>query len=527
MNTPLTNQHILLGVTGSIAAYKAVELASRLTQAGAQVDVILTQAALQFITPLTFQSVTGRKAYSDADLWGGQAHILHVGMGRQADLLAIAPCSANTLAKLAHGIADNLLTVTALAAHCPILVAPAMDAGMYGHAATQANVETLRQRGVIFVGPAEGRMASGLVGLGRMVEPGEIGAQIRLICARSGPLAGKKLVVTAGGTQEPIDPVRVVANRSSGKQGFALAQAALDAGANVTLIAGPVSLNTPVGARRINVQTAQEMLNAVLAEVVEGQADSLIMAAAVADFRPSSPAEQKIKKESGAPEITLERTPDILAAVAAQKADSGFPRVAVGFAAESEALLENARKKLVGKKLDLIAANDISATDAGFAVDNNRVTLLDAHGTEALPLMSKDEVAARIIARVVQLIQKSSADPACPDLLVHLCSQAAWQAAQQAGGYRPASLETEHFIHLSRPEQILRVANALYRGTPDLILLWLDPIKLTSALRWEAVEDDTFPHLYGPLNLEAVVGISAFPCDEDGMFHRLPHSAED
>ncbi|MFZ6026669.1 MAG: bifunctional phosphopantothenoylcysteine decarboxylase/phosphopantothenate--cysteine ligase CoaBC [Chloroflexota bacterium] len=408
MSSPLDAKHIVLGVTGSIAAYKAAELASRLTQAGAQVNVLLTRAAEAFVTPLTFQSVTGRKAYTDDDLWGGQAHVLHVGMGHSADMLVIAPCSANSLAKLANGLADNLLSVTALSAGgrtdppCPIVIAPAMDVGMYGHPATQANVAALRARGVTFVGPVEGRMASGLSGLGRFVEPAEIYGHIRCKLAQSGPLAGRKIVVTAGGTQEPIDPVRVIANRSSGKQGFALAQAALDLGAGVTLIAGPVSLPTPVGAHRIDVRTAAEMLSAVLAETAD--ADALLMAAAVADFCPATPSGQKIKKESGVPTITLQANPDILLEVSRRKAETGFPGVVVGFAAESQALLENARRKLDAKKLDLIVANDISASDAGFAVDTNRVTLLDAGGAENLPLLGKDAVAEAVLARVMGLL---------------------------------------------------------------------------------------------------------------------------
>jgi phosphopantothenoylcysteine decarboxylase/phosphopantothenate--cysteine ligase len=403
MPNPLLSKHILLGVTGSIAAYKAADLASKLTQAGAQVDVILTQSAAQFVAPLSFQSVTGRKAYTDADLWGGQAHVLHVGMGHSADLLLIAPCSANTLAKLAHGIADNLLTITALAMRNQVILAPAMDVGMYTHPVTQANVEILRQRGVGFIGPAEGRMASGLAGLGRFVEPSEILGGVRLALAMNGPLAGKKVVITAGGTQEPIDPVRVIANRSSGKQGFALAQAALDLGAAVTLIAGPVGLAAPVGARRLDVSTAQQMLEAVLAETAD--ADALIMAAAVADFRPANPAGQKIKKEGGIPTISLERTPDILGAVAARRAESNTPRVVVGFAAESQSLIENAQRKLESKKLELIVANDICAADAGFAVDTNRVTLLDKTGAETLPLMSKADVAEAVLARVASLLR--------------------------------------------------------------------------------------------------------------------------
>lgn len=409
MANPIQDKHILLGVTGSIACYKAADLASKLAQAGAKVEVILTAAAQNFVAPLTFQSVTGQRAYTDTDLWGNEGHIQHIGLGKGADLLVIAPASANTLAKLAHGIADNLLSVTALAAVCPLLVAPAMDGGMFMHPATQANLEILRQRGAVVVGPAQGHLASGLVGIGRMVEPVDIFGHIRSLLARSGALHGCRVVVTAGGTQEPIDPVRMIANRSSGKQGFALAQAALDAGAEVTLISGPVALNTPAGAQRVDVRTAQEMLAAVLAAL--HQADVLIMAAAVADFRPAVAANQKIKKDSGVPEIHLEPTPDILAAVAEAKLRSGWPRVTVGFAAESQALLENAARKLEAKKLDLIVANDISQADAGFSVDTNRVTLLFANGRrESAPLLEKTEVAQLVIASVIDQILKTTRD---------------------------------------------------------------------------------------------------------------------
>jgi phosphopantothenoylcysteine decarboxylase/phosphopantothenate--cysteine ligase len=400
---PLKDKTILLGVTGSIAAYKAADLASKLTQAGATVTVILTQSALKFVTPLTFESVTGRKAYTDADLWGGEAHIIHVGLGHSTELILIAPATANTIARLAHGLADNLLTVTTLAARCPILVAPAMDAGMFNHPSTQANVDILRARGVSFIGPASGHLASGLEGVGRMVEPAEILAQARYLLAQGGPLAGRRVVVTAGGTMEPIDPVRAITNRSSGKQGFALAQAALDAGAMVSLISGPVALPTPVGAVRRDVTTAAEMLAAVLDEIPGS--DALLMAAAVADFRPTVTSKAKIKKDSGLSEIRLESTPDILAEVAKRRKESGFPRVVVGFAAESQDLLANALDKLQRKSLDLIVANDITAEDSGFAVDTNRVIVLSADGgRENLPLMSKYEVADHVISRVVHLL---------------------------------------------------------------------------------------------------------------------------
>jgi phosphopantothenoylcysteine decarboxylase/phosphopantothenate--cysteine ligase len=399
----LTDKAILLGVTGSIAAYKAAELASRLAQAGAQVDAILTGRAEHFVTPLTFQSVTGRKAYTDADLWGGEAHVLHVGLGRAADLLVIAPCTANTLAKLAHGLADNLLTITALAATCPLLIAPAMDGGMFEHPATQDNLRTLTERGATLAGPAQGHLASGLSGVGRMLEPLELVGHIRRILGRQGKLAGKKIVVTAGGTQEPIDPVRFIANRSSGKQGYALAQAALDLGAEVILISS-VDLPAPVGAALVKVGTVAELQAAVLSETAE--ADALVMAAAPADFRPKTAAENKLKKRDGLPQLALEFAPDILEALAAQRAGKGRPQVVVGFAAESRDLLENATAKLKSKNLDIIAANDVSASDAGFAVDTNRISLLHADGqVEALPLMSKQEVAEVILERVAALLE--------------------------------------------------------------------------------------------------------------------------
>jgi phosphopantothenoylcysteine decarboxylase/phosphopantothenate--cysteine ligase len=400
----LNNKRIILGVTGSIAAYKAADLASKLTQAGAQVDVILSAAAEKFVTPLTFQSVTGRGAYTDTDLWGNEAHVLHVGLGHSADLLMIAPCTANTIAKLAHGQADTLLTVTALAAQCPLVLAPAMDGGMYDHPATQENLDTLRKRGAFIIEPAQGHLASGLVGVGRLPETNELLGHARLVLGHNGLLTGKKVIVTAGGTQEPLDPVRVLTNRSSGKQGYALAQAALDAGAQVTLITTPTSLIPPVGARIVNVETARQMLDAVLKE--SSESDALIMAAAVADFRPKNMAKDKIKKEGGVPQIELEGTEDILKTVADQLSGKKRPRAVVGFAAESQNLLQNATVKLQSKNLDLIAANDISAGDAGFAVETNRITLLFADGRkESLSLMSKSEAAEVIIDRIASLLE--------------------------------------------------------------------------------------------------------------------------
>ena len=403
---PLNGKRIILGVSGSIACYKAADLASKLSQAGAQVTAILTQAATQFTTPLTFQSVTGRRAYTDADLWGNEAHVLHVGLGHQADLLVIAPATANTLVKLATGTADDLLSVTALAATCPLVIAPAMDGGMFTHPATQANVQCLTERGALILGPEEGHLASGLVAKGRMTEPLTLLGRIRHLLAQQGPLQGKKVVVSAGGTREAVDPVRYLTNHSSGKQGFAIAQAALDAGAAVTLIT-TAPLPTPSGAKRIDVDSAQEMLAAVLEETQ--RADALVMAAAVADFRPAQVAAQKIKKQGGVPTLELAANPDILAEVAKQRRSSHYPRVVVGFAAETQNLLHNAQSKLERKALDLIVANDVSATDAGFAVDTNRVTLLYADGTqESLPLQSKTAVAERVVTEIIQRLNSAN-----------------------------------------------------------------------------------------------------------------------
>lgn len=400
----LHERRILLGVTGSIAAYKAADLASKLTQAGALVDVILSDAAQKFILPITFQSVTGRPVYTDVDLWESEGHILHVGLAGDADLFMIAPITANTIGKLAHGLADSLLTVTALAVNCPLILAPAMDAHMYANPAVRDNLALLRERGVVVLEPAEGRMASGLIGKGRLIETWELIGHIRREFGRKGPLAGLRFIVTAGGTQEPIDAVRTITNRSSGKQGFALAQAALDRGADVVLVTGPSHLQTPIGAKRIDVRTASEMQDAILKELE--RTDVLLMAAAVADFRTAQTTPEKIKRRKGIPQIQLEPTDDILELVASSRREDGWPRLVVGFAAESEDLVANARAKLVEKNLALIVANDITALDAGFEVDTNQVTLIDAEGgVQELPLMTKVEVAESVLQRVLQLLE--------------------------------------------------------------------------------------------------------------------------
>jgi phosphopantothenoylcysteine decarboxylase/phosphopantothenate--cysteine ligase len=340
-------------------------------------------------------------------MWNLEEHVQHVGLGETADLLLVAPATANTIAKLAYGLADNLLTVTALAARCPIVIAPAMDGGMYEHEATQANIATLQVRGVQLVGPTSGRMASGLVGLGRMLETAELLAQVRLVLAQKGSMAGRHVVVSAGPTREPLDPVRFISNRSTGRQGLAVAQAALDAGARVTLVAGPLSDPVPIGVDHVPVQTTQEMADAVLGAV--GDADALFMVAAVADFRPNSTSDRKIKKtetdESWGMAIGLEKTLDILSAVKEQRDKMGFPRIVLGFAAETHDAFEYGRQKLLRKGLNFIAVNDVLAEGAGFEVPTNRIVLLSSAGVvEEMPLLSKTEVAERLVAHVAKTL---------------------------------------------------------------------------------------------------------------------------
>ncbi len=398
----LHQAHIVLGVTGGIAAYKAADLASKLVQAGATVDVVMTEAATRFVGPLTFQALTGRPVHIDPFRLLEQTEMAHLSLAQRAHVLVIAPATANTIAKLAHGFADNLLCAVALATQSPLILAPAMDTDMWEHPATQENLEVLRRRGAWVVGPGEGRLASGRIGQGRMAEVGEIVGTIRLVLGRDGPLAGKHVLVTAGGTQEPLDPVRYLGNRSSGKMGYALAQTALERGAAVTLVTAPTALHPPVGAKRVEVHTAEEMRAAVL-DALPG-CDILVMAAAVADFRPAEVAGQKIKKGAAGLTVRLERTPDILAEVAAERERSGRPALVVGFAAETENLLRNARAKIESKRLDLIVANDVSSPDSGFGVDTNRVTLLDRDGLEqTLPLLPKEEVAGRVWDWVIRV----------------------------------------------------------------------------------------------------------------------------
>ena len=393
----LKDSSIALAITGSIAAYKAADLASKLTQAGARVDVLMTQAGARFITPLTLRGLTGRPVFLDMFDPNTELAEEHVEVARRSDAVIVAPASATTIARLAHGLADDVVSLTVLATQAPVLIAPAMDNQMFENAATQANLETLRQRGYLIVGPAEGRLASGQTGLGRLVETDALLGAIRQALGREGDLAGRQVVVSAGGTHEAIDPVRFVGNRSSGKMGFALAEAARDRGAKVTLVTAPVALGCPYGVRLVAVESAAEMRTALAAAC--GDADALIMAAAVADFQPARSAEHKIKKagKSGLT-LELEPTPDILSELRGDY-------IRVGFKAESRDLLDNARRMLEQKALDLVVANDVTAADAGFGTDTNRVTLIAASGeAEELPLLPKYDVAHRVLDRVVALL---------------------------------------------------------------------------------------------------------------------------
>lgn len=397
-------KRIVLGVTGSIAAYKAADLASKLTQAGAEVHTVMTEAAKKFITPLTFQAVTGQPVYDD--LWRAAdgampTHIAHVGLAESADVILIAPATANTIAQIAHGFANDLLSVTVLAARCPIVIAPAMDGGMYENAATQANVQILRERGITILEPAWGRFASGLEGRGRLPETPMLMGELRRILGKHGVLKGKHIVVTAGGTQEALDPVRYITNRSSGKQGYAIAQAAVDAGAQVTLITSTKHLPEVIGAAMIPVHSTDEMLKAVQDHA---HCDALIMAAAVADFRPASVSHQKIKKkDDGGLTLQLEKNPDILWTIGQQRLITGLPHVLVGFAAETNDLLDHAHAKLTKKNADMIVANDVSSEGAGFEGDTNIVTLLTHENPpQTLEKMSKTQVAETVIAWIGQ-----------------------------------------------------------------------------------------------------------------------------
>ena len=391
----MPERNVVLGVTGSSAADKAGDLASKLTQAGVAVHAVMTESATKLVGPASFRAITGQPVSTNMFELTNSFSIEHVSLAEVADLLVIAPATANVLAKIAHGIADDLLTCTALATRAPILVAPAMHTTMWENPATQGNVETLRRRGVGFVGPAEGRLASGGIGVGRFAPVHEILGEALRILGRKGDLAGARIVVSAAGTREPIDPIRFLGNRSSGKMGFAVAEAARDRGADVTLVSGPTLLPPPSGMSIVKVETAEEMHRAV--ETACEEADVLIMAAGVGDYTPAAPASEKLKKGEDELLLRLTRTEDILSAV------RDIP-VRVGFAAETENLIENARRKLSGKHLNLIVANEIGAAEAPFGSDVNRAVLIDAETEEELPLLAKRGLADRILDRVVGLL---------------------------------------------------------------------------------------------------------------------------
>ncbi|HKU48155.1 MAG TPA: bifunctional phosphopantothenoylcysteine decarboxylase/phosphopantothenate--cysteine ligase CoaBC [Burkholderiales bacterium] len=391
----LTGKRILLGMTGGIAAYKAAELTRLLVKAGADVRVAMTEAATRFVGTATMQALSGQPVWTG--LWDERVKdaMGHIELSRDRDLILVAPASADFMAKLAHGLADDLLSTLCIARRCPLMVAPAMNVEMWQNAATQRNAEALRADGVQIVGPASGGQACGELGMGRMTEPADILADVQFFF-QPGSLAGKKVLVTAGPTEEPIDPVRVITNASSGKMGYAVARAAREAGAEVTLISGPVSLPTPAGVARVDVRTAQEMFEAVKKDA--RGADVFISVAAVADYRVKNPSKQKIKKGNGAPRLELEENPDILAWVAALPK----PPFCVGFAAESENLAANAKAKLAKKKLPLIAAN---IAQHAIGREDNAITLYDAQGEHPLGHGAKLDLARRLIEQVASRLK--------------------------------------------------------------------------------------------------------------------------
>jgi phosphopantothenoylcysteine decarboxylase/phosphopantothenate--cysteine ligase len=395
--TVLRGARILLAVTGGIAAYKSADLASKLVQAGAVVDVTLSATARRFVGPSTFEALTKRPVHGDVFEPWTESSFGHITLGHQTDAIVVSPATAHTIARLAHGFADDMLGAAVLSTTAPLLIVPAMEHLMYHHPATQANLATLRARGAVQVGPERGRLASGEEGDGRLPSTETIVGAIRMILGRNGPLTGRRVVVSAGGTQEPIDPVRFIGNRSSGLMGYALAQAAIDAGAATALVSGPTHLPAPYGVNLINVATATGMLAAIEHEIAS--ADALIMAAAVADFRPATPSDSKIKKSDrdDAPTIALTRNPDILASI------DRPGLVKIGFAAETDDLIENARKKIAAKGLAMIVANDATSTIG--RASSTAVLLTPDGRTEALPTLPKEELAAIVIARLASILR--------------------------------------------------------------------------------------------------------------------------
>ena len=395
----LTGKKIVVGVTGGIAAYKACELVSRLKKRGAQVRVVLTEHACQFVQPLTFETLSGNPAYTDS--FDRKYEIGHVALAKWADLLLIAPATANCMAKIACGVADDLLSTTCLAVRCPVLAAPAMNSAMWRNPATQANLELLRSRGLRFVGPEAGRLACGDDDVGRMSEPEQIVKAVEAILNPLRDLEGLNVLVTAGPTVERIDPVRYITNRSTGKMGYALAEAARDRGANVTLVSGPTSLTAPQGVEFVRIESSAQLCAAVLER--GESADVVIQAAAPADFRPKNVSDRKIKKTGESMTLELEATTDIAAELGRRKQPG---QILVAFAAETNDVMDNARGKLAKKNADMVVANDVSRSDAGFGVDTNVITLITASDVRALEKMSKRAAADAILSRVRELRDK-------------------------------------------------------------------------------------------------------------------------
>jgi len=413
---------IALGVTGGIGAYKAVEVCRGLQKRGHDVQAVMTRSARRFVTPLTFEAITRRPVITSQWRPGMNADIEHIAVADHADLLLVAPCTANVIGKFANGIADDFLTSLYLATRAPVLIAPAMNSNMLAHAAVRENLETLQRRGVQFVEPGEGYLACGWVGKGRLAEPDEIvEAAVRVLAGTAAPavalpalpdsaLRGRKVLVTAGPTYEDIDPVRYVGNRSSGRMGFALAAEAARRGAEVTLVAGPTTLAPPAVGALVRVRSAAEMHEAVM-RAAAGM-DVVIMSAAVADYAPARRASGKIAKQDAPLTLTLERTKDILADLGAQRAARGSATpVLVGFAAETDDVVRKARDKRTRKRVDAIVANDVSQPDRGFEVETNAVTIVTADGDETVGLQSKDGVAAAILDAAERLLRRAAAAP--------------------------------------------------------------------------------------------------------------------
>ena len=400
MASPLAGRRVLLGVTGGVAAYKAAYLARLLGERGAEVQAVLTRSAVRFVGPDTFSALTGRRAY--AEVFERTEDVLHVRLAHEADVAVVAPATANLLAKLATGVADDLLTSILLEFRGPLVVAPAMHSGMWTNEATTESLRVLEGRGVRVIGPVEGPLAAGDEGMGRLAEPEDIVAALeRVVAEGGGPLTGRRILVTAGPTHEPIDAVRFIGNRSSGKMGSAVAREAAKRGAGVTLISGPTHLPDPPGVEVVRVETAEEMRDAVLARYED--ADAVVKAAAVADWRPKERAEGKLKKEAGAPEVLLEPTPDILRELGERKGD----RVLIGFAAETEDLEATGRRKLREKGLDLIVVNEVGAPGTGFEADTNRALLLAADGHDVeLRQWTKPQLAGEICDRLTALLSR-------------------------------------------------------------------------------------------------------------------------